>query len=71
MCRKCDSKCVFFPDVSNNVKYIIDEYGIKHKEGSQEYNCVILNKKISMGKKCFKYTTYDEIQQYRKELMSL
>ena len=71
MCRKCDSKCVFFPDVGNNVSYILDIYGVKHRVESEKYNCTILNKKIDMGKKCFKYTTCDEMRQYRKELMSI
>ena len=69
MCKKCDNGCVYFPFIdANRIEYITDKYGIKHRIHSNLYNCVFLNKTINIHKKCTKYTSVEDMKQYRKEM---
>jgi len=67
MCKKCDSKCVWFPYADKDYEYAVKK-GVKRVINSKRYNCVFLNKKIKLGQECKKYTTYEEMSKYRKEL---
>lgn len=71
MCKKCDSRCVYFPYIDRDYKYIVNKKGLKHRVDSKRYSCVFLNKKIKMGEECQKYTTYEEMKKYRKELINI
>lgn len=71
MCKTCDANCIYFPDIDKQFEYIIDKKSVKHKVDSKKYKCIFLNKNIKNGKKCKKYTTNEEIKQYRKELIHI